>query len=206
MRYSSSLVGASAIVVAAPSLRLFWPCRSSPRLRRRRRPLKKNGSSRPATGKVMPAGRTSSNFAAALLPTTAILYVLYGRVNARDQIIASRIAGLASGGRRRRLLQLQSVQLDGRPSRAGAVRDRCERRRSRREIRHRALPRLADARSIQRRSTPISVSFRRTIRPGMRCSTTASSFGRSIAEHMGLKLPAFVWLEPQGFRRRSCAK
>ena len=126
------------------------------------------------------------------------MYVLYGRVNARDEIISSRIAGLHPAGDAAdcfncSLLNWTIGHLVPVPSETGASDGDLEEKYV--TARYRIWLTAAqfkdvDAyiRKLQADNPTWNALFNNCV-----------EFGRSIAEHMGLKLPAFVWLEPKDF-------
>ncbi|HZT25039.1 MAG TPA: hypothetical protein VFA57_04970 [Pseudolabrys sp.] len=126
------------------------------------------------------------------------LYVLYGRVNAHDEIISSRIAGLHPAGDAAdcyncSLLNWTIGHLIPVPSETGASDGDLEEKYV--TARYRIWLTAAqfkdiDAyiRKLQADNPTWNALFNNCV-----------EFGRSIASHMGLKLPAFVWLEPENF-------
>jgi len=126
------------------------------------------------------------------------LYVLYGRVNGRDEIISSRIAGLHPAGDAAdcyncSLFNWTIGHLVPVPSETGASDGDLEEKYV--TARYRVWLTAAqfkdvDAyiRKLQADNPTWNALFNNCV-----------EFGRSIAEHMGLKMPAFVWLEPKDF-------
>ncbi len=126
------------------------------------------------------------------------LYVLYGRVNARDEIISSRIAGLHPAGDAAdcyncSLFNWTIGHLVPVPSETGASDGDLEEKYVTARYRVWLTPAQfkdidAYIRKLQADNPTWNALFNNCV-----------EFGRSIAEHMGLKMPAFVWLEPKDF-------
>jgi hypothetical protein len=126
------------------------------------------------------------------------LYVLYGRVNARDEIISSRIAGLHPAGDAAdcyncSLFNWTIGHLVPVPSETGASDGDLEEKYVTARYRVWLTPAQfkdidAYIRKLQADNPTWNALFNNCV-----------EFGRSIAEHMRLKLPAFVWLEPKDF-------
>jgi hypothetical protein len=126
------------------------------------------------------------------------MYVLYGRVNARDEIVSSRIAGLHPAGDAANcyncsLFNWTIGHLVPVPSETGASDGDLEEKYV--TARYRVWLTAAqykdlDAyiRKLQADNPTWNALFNNCV-----------EFGRSIASHMHLKLPAIVWLEPKDF-------
>ncbi len=126
------------------------------------------------------------------------MYVLYGRVNARDEIISSRIAGLHPAGDAAdcyncSLFNWTVGHLVPVPSETGASDGDLEEKYVTARYRVWLTPAQfkdidAYIRKLQADNPTWNALFNNCV-----------EFGRSIASHMGLKLPEFVWLEPKDF-------
>jgi hypothetical protein len=126
------------------------------------------------------------------------MYVLYGRVNARDEIVASRIAGLHPAGDAANcyncsLLNWTVGHLVPVPSETGASDGDLEEKYV--TARYRVWLTAAQykdvnayVRKLQAENPTWNALFNNCV-----------GFGRNIAEHMGLKLPAALWIEPEDF-------
>src|SRR4051794_28100452 len=126
------------------------------------------------------------------------MYVLYGRVNGHDEIVSSRIAGLHPAGDAANcfncsLLNWTVGHLVPVPAETGASDGDLEEKYV--TARYRVWLTAAqfkdvDAyiRKLQADNPTWNALFNNCV-----------GFGRSIADHMGLKMPAFVWLEPKDF-------
>ena len=126
------------------------------------------------------------------------MYVLYGRVNGADQIVASRIAGLHPAGDARdcfncSLFNWTVGHLIPVPSETGASDGDLEEKYV--TARYRVWLTAAEFKKVdafirkQQADNPTwNALFNNCV-----------GFGRTIADFMGLKVPAFVWLEPEDF-------
>jgi hypothetical protein len=126
------------------------------------------------------------------------MYVLYGRVNGHDEIVASRIAGLHPAGDAANcyncsLFNWSVGHLVPVPAETGASDGDLEEKYV--TARYRVWLTAAQfknvdgyIRKLQADNPTWNALFNNCV-----------GFGRSIADHMGLKLPAFVWLEPKDF-------
>ena len=126
------------------------------------------------------------------------LYVLYGRVNGRDEIISSRIAGLHPAGDANDCLNCSLFNwtvghLVPVPSETGASDGDLEEKYV--TARYRVWLTAAEfkkldtyIRKLQADNPTWNALFNNCV-----------GFGRNIADFMGLKVPAFVWLEPKDF-------
>jgi hypothetical protein len=126
------------------------------------------------------------------------MYVLYGRVNGSDEIVASRIAGLHPAGDAANcyncsLFNWSVGHLVPVPAETGASDGDLEEKYV--TARYRVWLTAAQfkdvdsyIRKLQADNPTWNALFNNCV-----------GFGRSIADHMGLKLPAFVWLEPKDF-------
>jgi hypothetical protein len=126
------------------------------------------------------------------------MYVLYGRVNGGDQIVASRIAGLHPAGDANdcfncSLFNWTVGHLVPVPSETGASDGDLEEKYV--TARYRVWLTAAEfkkvdtyIRKLQADNPTWNALFNNCV-----------GFGRNIAEFMGLKVPGFVWLEPQDF-------
>lgn len=126
------------------------------------------------------------------------MYVLYGRVNARDEIVASRIAGLHPAGDAANcyncsLFNWSIGHLVPVPSETGASDGDLEEKYV--TARYRVWLTAAQykdvdhyVRKLQADNPTWNALFNNCV-----------GFGRNIAEHMGLKLPAALWIEPEDF-------
>jgi len=126
------------------------------------------------------------------------MYVLYGKVNGRDEIVASRIAGLHPAGDAENcyncsLFNWTIGHVIFVPSETGASDGDLEEKYV--TARYRVWMDKAhydelDAyiRKLQADNPMWNALWNNCV-----------EFGRKIAEHMGLKLPAFIWLEPKDF-------
>jgi hypothetical protein len=126
------------------------------------------------------------------------MYVLYGKVNERDEIVASRIAGLHPSGDAENcfncsLFNWTIGHVIFVPSETGASDGDLEEKYVTARFRvwmDRAHFDDLDAyiRKLQHDNPLWNALWNNCV-----------EFGRSIAEHMGLKLPLIVWLEPKTF-------
>jgi hypothetical protein len=126
------------------------------------------------------------------------MYVLYGKVNGRDEIVASRIAGLHPAGDANdcfncSLFNWTIGHLVPVPSETGASDGDLEEKYVTARYRvwlTRAEFNKVDAyiRKLQADNPTWNALWNNCV-----------GFGRSIAEYMGLKVPAFIWLEPKDF-------
>jgi hypothetical protein len=126
------------------------------------------------------------------------MYVLYGKVNGRDEIVASRIAGLHPAGDAENcyncsLFNWTIGHVVFVPSETGASDGDLEEKYV--TARYRVWMDKAhydelDAyiRKLQADNPMWNALWNNCV-----------GFGRNIAEHMGLKLPPFIWLEPKDF-------
>ena len=126
------------------------------------------------------------------------LYVLYGRVNGADQIVASRIAGLHPAGDAKdcfncSLFNWTVGHLVPVPSETGASDGDLEEKYV--TARYRVWLTAAEfkkvdtyIRKLQADNPTWNALFNNCV-----------GFGRSIAEYMGLKMPMAFWQEPQDF-------
>lgn len=126
------------------------------------------------------------------------MYVLYGKVNERDEIVASRIAGLHPAGDAENcfncsLFNWTIGHVIFVPAETGASDGDLEEKYVTARYRvwmDRAHYDELDAyiRKLQADNPLWNALWNNCV-----------EFGRKIAEHMGLKLPAFIWLEPKNF-------
>jgi hypothetical protein len=126
------------------------------------------------------------------------MYVLYGRVNSRDEIMTSRIAGLHPAGDAENctncsLFNWTIGHIVPVPSETGASDGDLEEKYVTARYRvwlTRAEYKKVDAyiRKLQADSPTWNALWNNCV-----------GFGRNIAEFMGLKVPLFGWLEPQDF-------
>jgi hypothetical protein len=126
------------------------------------------------------------------------MYVLYGQVNGRDEIVTSRIAGLHPAGDAENcyncsLFNWTIGHIVPVPSETGASDGDLEEKYVTARYRvwmDRAHYKELDAfiRKLQHDNPLWNALWNNCV-----------EFGRSIAEHMGLKVPFFAWLEPQAF-------
>jgi hypothetical protein len=126
------------------------------------------------------------------------MYVLYGRVNSRDEIVTSRIAGLHPAGDAENcnncsLLNWTVGHVLFVPSETGASDGDLEEKYVTARYRvwlTRAEYKKVDAyiRKLQADSPMWNALWNNCV-----------GFGRNIAEFMGLKVPLFAWLEPKDF-------
>jgi len=126
------------------------------------------------------------------------MYVLYGRVNARDEIVESRIAGLHPAGDAENCANCSLFNWTvGHailvPAETGASDGDLEEKYVTARFRvwmdktqYQELDRYI--RKLQADSPLWNALFNNCV-----------GFGRNIANHMGLEIPGFVWLEPQDF-------
>src|ERR1041385_7011648 len=126
------------------------------------------------------------------------MYVLYGRVNGRDEIISSRIAGLHPAGDAANcfncsLLNWTIGHLVPVPSETGASDGGREEKYVTARFRvWLTAAQFKDVDSYIRKLQADNPTWNSLF-------NNCVGFGRSIADHMGLKNPAFVWLEPKDF-------
>jgi hypothetical protein len=151
-----------------------------------------------ATGKGHPGRPYFIEFRGRAAANYGHMYVLYGRVNGADQIVASRIAGLHPAGDAKdcfncSLFNWTVGHLVPVPSETGASDGDLEEKYV--TARYRVWLTAAEfkkvdgyIRKLQADNPTWNALFNNCV-----------GFGRSIAEFMGLKVPAFVWLEPQDF-------
>ena len=151
-----------------------------------------------APGKGHPGRPYFIEFRARAAANYGHMYVLYGRVNGRDQIVASRIAGLHPAGDASdcfncSLFNWTVGHLVPVPSETGASDGDLEEKYV--TARYRVWLTAAEfkkvdtyIRKLQADNPTWNALFNNCV-----------GFGRSIAEFMGLKVPAFVWLEPKDF-------
>ena len=126
------------------------------------------------------------------------MYVLYGRVNSRDEIVTSRIAGLHPAGDAENCINCSLFNwtighIVPVPSETGASDGDLEEKYVTARYRvwlTRAEYKKVDAyiRRLQADSPTWNALWNNCV-----------GFGRHIAEFMGLKVPLFVWLEPKAF-------
>jgi hypothetical protein len=126
------------------------------------------------------------------------MYVLYGKVNARREIVESRIAGLHPAGdaadcNNCSVLNWTIGHLVPVPSETGASDGDLEEKyvTARYRVWLDALQYKdldAHIRKLQSDSPTWNALWNNCV-----------GFGREIAEHMGLKVPGFIWLEPEDF-------
>jgi len=126
------------------------------------------------------------------------MYVLYGRVNARDEIISSRIAGLHPAGDAAdcyncSLFNWTIGHLVPVPSETGASDGDLEEKYV--TARYRIWLTAGQFKDIDAYIRKLQADNPTWNALWNNCV----EFGRSIAEHMKLKVPAFVWLEPKDF-------
>jgi len=126
------------------------------------------------------------------------MYVLYGRVNARDEIVTSRIAGLHPAGDAANcyncsLFNWSIGHLVPVPAETGASDGDLEEKYV--TARYRVWLTAAQykdvdayVRKLQADNPTWNALFNNCV-----------GFGRNIAQHMGLKLPAALWIEPEDF-------
>lgn len=126
------------------------------------------------------------------------MYVLYGRVNDRDEIIESRIAGLHPAGDAANcyncsLFNWTVGHLIPVPSETGASDGDLEEK----YVTARYRVRLDAA---QYKMIDTYIRARQADSPTWNALwNNCVDFGRDIAKHLGLKAPGFIWLEPQDF-------
>jgi len=151
-----------------------------------------------STGKGHPGRPYFIEFRARAAASYGHMYVLYGRVNGRDEIISSRIAGLHPAGDANdcfncSLFNWTVGHLVPVPSETGASDGDLEEKYV--TARYRVWLTAAEfkkvdvyIRKLQADNPTWNALFNNCV-----------GFGRNIAEFMGLKVPAFVWLEPKDF-------
>jgi hypothetical protein len=151
-----------------------------------------------STGKNHPGRPYFIEFRARAAASYGHMYVLYGRVNGADQIVSSRIAGLHPAGDKAdcfncSLFNWTIGHLVPVPSETGASDGDLEEKYV--TARYRVWLTAAEfkkvdayIRKLQADNPTWNALFNNCV-----------EFGRSIAGFMGLKVPAFVWLEPQDF-------
>jgi hypothetical protein len=126
------------------------------------------------------------------------MYVLYGKVNERDEIVASRIAGLHPAGDAENcfncsLFNWTIGHVVFVPAETGASDGDLEEKYV--TARYRVWMDKAHfdeldtyIRNLQAKNPMWNALWNNCV-----------GFGRNIAEHMGLRIPAFIWLEPKDF-------
>jgi len=196
MRNSSSLLRRTAIVVgvtAAAVVLLFQPRPASAQ-----NAAEEKWVVQTSTGKGHPGRPYFIEFRGRAAANYGHLYVLYGRVNGADQIVASRIAGLHPAGDAAdcyncSLFNWTVGHLVPVPSETGASDGDLEEKYV--TARYRVWLTAAEfkkvdayIRKLQADNPTWNALFNNCV-----------GFGRSIANFMGLKTPAFVWLEPKDF-------
>ncbi len=198
MRNSSSLLRRAAIVAgitAAAVVLLFQPRSAN---------AQASGAAeekwvvKTSTGKGHPGRPYFIEFRGRAAANYGHLYVLYGRVNGADQIVASRIAGLHPAGDAAdcfncSLFNWTVGHLVPVPSETGASDGDLEEKYV--TARYRVWLTQAEfkkvdtyIRKLQADNPTWNALFNNCV-----------GFGRNIAEFMGLKVPMFVWLEPKDF-------
>ncbi len=135
-------------------------------------------------------GRSAANY--------GHMYVLYGRVNARDEIVSSRIAGLHPAGDAAdcyncSLFNWTIGHLIPVPSETGASDGDLEEKYV--TARYRVWLTEAQYKDIDAYIRKLQADNPLWNALWNNCV----GFGRSIATHMGLKMPSFIWLEPKDF-------
>jgi hypothetical protein len=202
MRYSSSLVSRAGIVVGLTAVAIFTA--TQPTHAQNIATNIVGGASEDKWVVQTDTGKSHSGrpyfieFRARAAANYGHMYVLYGRVNGRDQIVASRIAGLHPAGDANdcfncSLFNWTVGHLVPVPSETGASDGDLEEKYV--TARYRVWLTAAEfkkvdtyIRKLQADNPTWNALFNNCV-----------GFGRNIAEFMGLKVPAFVWLEPKDF-------
>ena len=196
MRYSSSFVRYTAMLVGLGVAAVVLA--SSPRVANAQTASEENWVVKTQVGKGHPGRPYFIEFRGRAAANYGHLYVLYGRVNGADQIVASRIAGLHPAGDAAdcfncSLLNWTVGHLVPVPSETGASDGDLEEKYV--TARYRVWLTAAEykkvdlyIRKLQADNPTWNALFNNCV-----------GFGRSIAQYMGLKVPTFVWLEPETF-------
>ena len=151
-----------------------------------------------STGKGHPGRPYFIEFRARAAANYGHMYVLYGRVNGSDQIVASRIAGLHPAGDANdcfncSLFNWTVGHLVPVPSETGASDGDLEEKYV--TARYRVWLTAAEFKKVDAYIKKLQAD-----NPTWNALfNNCVGFGRNIAEFMGLKVPAFVWLEPEDF-------
>jgi hypothetical protein len=198
MRNSSSLLRRTAIVVgitAAAVVLLFQPRSANAQAASA---AEEKWVVKTSTGKGHPGRPYFIEFRGRAAANYGHLYVLYGRVNGADQIVASRIAGLHPAGDAAdcyncSLLNWTIGHLVPVPSETGASDGDLEEKYV--TARYRVWLTQAEFKKIDAYIRKLQADNPTWNAIWNNCV----GFGRNIAEFMGLKVPMFVWLEPKDF-------
>jgi len=198
MRNSSSLLRRTAIVVgltAAAVVLLFQPLSANAQASSA---AEEKWVVKTSTGKGHPGRPYFIEFRGRAAANYGHLYVLYGRVNGADQIVASRIAGLHPAGDAAdcyncSLFNWTVGHLVPVPSETGASDGDLEEKYV--TARYRVWLTAAEFKKID-----VYIRKLQADNPTWNALfNNCVGFGRNIAEFMGLKVPMFVWLEPKDF-------
>jgi len=196
MRYSSSFVRRTTMLVGLGVAAVVLA--SSPRAANAQTAPEEKWVVKTQVGKGHPGRPYFIEFRGRAAANYGHLYVLYGRVNGADQIVASRIAGLHPAGDAAdcfncSLLNWTVGHLVPVPSETGASDGDLEEKYV--TARYRVWLTAAEykkidlyIRKLQADNPTWNALFNNCV-----------GFGRSIAQYMGLKVPVFVWLEPETF-------
>jgi hypothetical protein len=126
------------------------------------------------------------------------MYVLYGKVNGRDEIVESRIAGLHPAGDANDCFNCSVFNwtighLVPVPSETGASDGDLEEKYVTARYRVWLTP-------VEFKKVDAYIKKLQADNPTWNALwNNCVGFGRNIAEYMGLKVPAFIWLEPEDF-------
>ena len=202
MRYSSSLVSRAGILAGLTAAAIFTATQPTHAQNIATNVVAGAAEEKwvvqTAPGKGHPGRPYFIEFRARAAANYGHMYVLYGRVNGRDQIVASRIAGLHPAGDANdcfncSLFNWTVGHLVPVPSETGASDGDLEEKYV--TARYRVWLTAAEfkkvdayIRKLQADNPTWNALFNNCV-----------GFGRNIAEFMGLKVPAFVWLEPKDF-------
>lgn len=144
------------------------------------------------------SGRYFIEFRARNAASYGHMYVLYGRVNGRGQIVKSEIAGLHPAGDASDCYNCSVVpwtigHLIFVPSETGPSDGDLEEKYV--TARYRIWLSAAEYKDVAAYIEKLKASSKVWNALWANCV----GFGRNVAEHMGLQVPAFIWLEPKQF-------
>jgi len=198
MRYSSSFVRRATILGGITVAGVIFAFLA--------RPANAQGTSAPeekwvvqtSTGKGHPGRPYFIEFRARAAANYGHMYVLYGRVNGADKVVASRIAGLHPAGDANdcyncSLFNWTVGHLVPVPSETGASDGDLEEKYV--TARYRVWLTAAEYKKVDAYIRKLQADNPTWNALWNNCV----GFGRNIAEYMGLKVPMFVWLEPKDF-------